>query len=59
MATKKLQILGSLVKQAENANTLGGKPASDFAMASDVAQLTKEVGKITTATIPEIEGLFE
>lgn len=30
MATKKLQILDSLIKQAENANTLGGKYASDF-----------------------------
>ena len=30
MATKKLQILDSLIKQAENANTLDGKHASDF-----------------------------
>lgn len=30
MSTKKLQILDSLIKQAENANTLDGKHASDF-----------------------------
>lgn len=31
MATKKLQILNSIIKQAENADTLDGKHASEFA----------------------------
>lgn len=45
MSTKKLQILDSLVLQAENAKTLDGKPASEFASASDVEQLQAKCGK--------------
>jgi hypothetical protein len=36
MSTKKIQIINSLVKQAENADTLDGKHADEFAAASEV-----------------------
>ena len=45
MATKKLQIIDSLIKQAENADTLDGMHAEDFAVASDVADLQILVGE--------------
>lgn len=38
MATKKIQILDSVIKQAENADKLDGKHAEDFALASDIEQ---------------------
>lgn len=44
MATKKLQILDSIIKQAENANTLDGKSADEFALAADVNVLQSLVG---------------
>lgn len=44
MATKKLQILDSLIKQAENADTLDGKHADEFASALDMDDLKKKVG---------------
>lgn len=50
MATKKLQILNSIIKQAENANTLGGKHADEFASASDVEMLKTQVGD---TSVPE------
>ena len=47
MSTKKLQILDSLVKQAENADTLDGKHANEFAAASDiVGKFTDDGGEI-------------
>jgi hypothetical protein len=49
MSTKKLQIIDSLVLQAENANTLDGKTASEFASASDVEQLQILVGDTSVA----------
>lgn len=42
MATKKLQILGSLT--AKDADTLDGKHAEEFAAASDVAKISELVG---------------
>ena len=42
MATKKLQILDSLIKQAENADTLDGKHAEEFASA-EVEQRVDEL----------------
>lgn len=36
MSTKKIQILNSTVKQAENADTLDGLHADEFATASDL-----------------------
>lgn len=42
--TKILQIVDNLVKQAENADTLDGKHASEFAAASDVETLKTQVG---------------
>lgn len=49
MSTKKLQILDSLIKQAQNADTLDGKHASEFAAASDVDALEDLVGDIKVA----------
>ena len=43
MATKKLQILDYTIKQAENANTLGGKSAEEFALVSDVEELQSQL----------------
>lgn len=44
MSTKKLQILDYNIKQAENADTVDGKHANDFAAASDVSALQVKVG---------------
>ena len=49
MATKKLQILDSLIKQAENADTLDGKHANEFALASEVEVLQEKVGDNTVS----------
>ena len=50
MATKKLQILDSLIRQAENADTLDGKHADEFAAASDVADLQSLVGDTSVSS---------
>lgn len=50
MSTKKIQILGNIAKQAENANTLGGRSASYFAVASEVKELQSLVGDISVST---------
>lgn len=44
MPTRKIQILGTMLKQAENADTLDGKHADEFAAASDVEVLKSQVG---------------
>lgn len=44
MATKKLQIIDSLIKEAKNADTLDGKHAEEFAAASEVETLKSQVG---------------
>lgn len=44
MSTKKLQIIDSLIKEAQNADTLDGKHADEFAAASDVEALQSKVG---------------
>ena len=44
MQTKKLQLVNSLIKEAQNADTLDGKHAEEFALASDVEQLQTKVG---------------
>lgn len=49
MATKKIQILDSLIKQAENADTLDGKHADEFALASEVEVLQEKVGDNTVS----------
>lgn len=49
MATKKLQIIDSIIKQAENADTLDGKHADEFATASDVETLKSQVGDETVS----------
>lgn len=41
---KKIQIIDSLIKQAENADTLDGKHADEFATSSDVVNLQTLVG---------------
>ena len=56
MATKKLQIIDSLIKQAENADTLDGKHADEFATASDVETLKSQVGDETVSV--QIENAF-
>lgn len=50
MSTKKIQILDSMIKQAENANTLGGRSASYFAVASEFNELQSLVGETPVAT---------
>ena len=57
MATKKLQILDSLIVQADNADTLDGKHAEEFALASDVQTLQEYVGD--TAVSEQISKAFE
>ena len=49
MSTKKLQIIDYSVKQAENADTLDGKHAVEFASASDVSDLQSKVGDTSVA----------
>lgn len=49
MSTKKIQIVDSLVKQAENADTLDGKHADEFALASEVEALQGKVGDDTVS----------
>lgn len=36
MSTKKLQIIDSLIKEAQNADTLDGKHADEFALVTDI-----------------------
>ena len=50
MSTKKLQIIDYSVKQAENADTLDGKHAVEFASASDVSDLQSKVGDTSVST---------
>ncbi len=50
MSTKKIQILDSMIKQAENANTLGGRSASYFAVASEMKELQQLVGDTSVST---------
>ena len=61
MATKKLQILDSLIKQAENANTLDGKHASDFVSTSGWTSNTylgtDENGQVVEKNLSFITGL--
>lgn len=63
MPTQKIQIIGGLIKEAENADTLDGKHASDFAIASDVEALKTQVGNTPVANqintaIAEISETF-
>lgn len=55
MSTKKIQILNSTVKQAQNADTLDGMHADEFATPSDVEQTAKtyadEVGSRVTGSV--------
>jgi peptidoglycan/xylan/chitin deacetylase (PgdA/CDA1 family) len=55
MATKKIQILDSLIKQAENADTLDGKHASEFALASDVESLQSKVDNMQESAYDDTE----
>lgn len=48
MLTKKLQILDSLVKQAENADTLDGKHAAEFANADDMDTAQSNISDLRT-----------
>lgn len=50
MSTKKIQIIDSLIKHAENASTLGGRSASYFAVASDVRDIKAQIGDESVAT---------
>lgn len=59
MSTKKLQILDSLVLQAENANTLGGKAASEFARVSEVDSKLAEKEDIANKTTSFDETLTD
>lgn len=44
MSTKKIQILNTIMKRAENADTLDGKHADEFALATDLSTLQTQVG---------------
>ena len=44
MATKKLQILDYKIKQADNANTVGGLAPEHFATAADMTDVQAKVG---------------
>lgn len=44
MSTKKLQILGSMIPQNVDADTLDGKHAEEFASASEIEQLKQQIG---------------
>lgn len=44
MATKKLQILDYKIKQADNANTVGGLALEHFATAADMTDVQSKVG---------------
>ena len=44
MQTKKLQILNTLIKQAENADMLDGKHADEFATVEDINALQSKIG---------------
>ena len=50
MSTKRLQVIDFDIKQAGNANTLGGKTPDEFASASDVVQLKEQVGDTSVST---------
>ena len=58
MATKKLQIVGSLISQATDADTVDGKHADEFAAASDVEDLQTLVGdtKVSEQITTAVEG---
>ena len=64
MATKKIQIVDSLIKQAENADTLDGKHAEEFALAADMKTLKSLVGddsvaeQINNAVAPKAQVQF-
>lgn len=58
MATKKLQLLNTIMKEAENADTLDGKHASEFALATDFSDLQTVVdGKADTEHTHEIDDI--
>lgn len=46
MSTKKLQILDYTVKQADNADTVDGKHAADFASATDMAAAQSDISNL-------------
>lgn len=48
MSTKKLQVLDYTIKQAENADTLDGQHASDFATASDMSNAQNDISDLQT-----------
>jgi hypothetical protein len=49
LSTKKLQLLSSVIKQAENADTIDGKHADEFAATSDVNNLKTLVGDVAVS----------
>lgn len=48
MPTKKLQILDYTIKQAENADTIDGKHASDLALATDMSAAQDHINDLQT-----------
>lgn len=48
MLTKKLQVIDYTVKQAENADTVDGKHASDFAAATDMTTAQSDISDLQT-----------
>lgn len=49
MSTKKLQIVDYTVQQAQNADTVDGKHASEFASATDLSDLQGKVGDVAVS----------
>lgn len=46
MSTKKLQVIDYIIKQAENADTVDNKHASDFAGATDMATAQSDISDL-------------
>lgn len=59
MSTKKIQILDSLIKQAENADTLDGKHADEFASASDVETLETNISTQIDTERARIDNIID
>lgn len=48
MSTKKLQVLDYTIRQAENADTLDGQHAIDFASATDMSTAQSDISDLQT-----------
>lgn len=56
MATKKIQIIGTLIKQAENADTLDGKHADEFATTSAISEIYSNQNLFDATSSENVSG---